>query len=82
MDYCFVKTTDDTEMLTVLVAKIYPYRAVFACPCNEKGPDEYVTARFAKWILNCGITQCTYLCDQERPPCDDAADYRLSQTLW
>ena len=65
MDYCFIRCLTDTENLTVLVAKLYPYSVIFACPCDEKGPDSYVTARFASWVRQCGITQCTYMCDQE-----------------
>ena len=65
MDHCFSRNRTDTENLTVLVAKLYPYSVICACPCDEKGPDSYVTARLASWIRQCGVTQCTYTCDQE-----------------
>ena len=52
-------------MLTVLVAKLYPYMVVFACPCEHKGDDEYVTKRMALWLQGCGVSQFTYMCDQE-----------------
>ena len=40
MDYAFLKSSDDPKFLTILVAKLYPYKAVFAVPCPAKGADE------------------------------------------
>ena len=65
MDYCFIRAITDSENMTVLVAKSYPYCLIFACPCDEHGPDNYVTPRFARFIRHRGITQCTFMCDQE-----------------
>ena len=35
MDYCFVRCANDTELLTLIVAKLYPQCVVCACPCEE-----------------------------------------------
>ena len=53
-------------LLTVLVAKLYPYQALFAVPCDHKGADPYATARLASFLEQSGVHQITYLCDQER----------------
>ena len=61
----FLRAADDTILLTVLVAKLYPSRPVFAVPCANKGVDPYVTSRLSKWLLNSGVTEMTHMCDQE-----------------
>ena len=65
MDYCFLKSNTDETILTVLVAKLYPFMAVFACPCKHKGDDDYVTKRLALWLQGCGVSNFTYMCEQE-----------------
>ena len=65
MDYCFIRAKDDTVLLTVLVAKLYPARAIFAVPCDTKGPDHYATYRLTSFLEHSGVHQLTYMCDQE-----------------
>ena len=36
-DYCFPKTSDDKIPLTVLVARVYPYKIIFAMAVPNKG---------------------------------------------
>ena len=50
LDYCFIKHAEDPEFLTVLVGRIYPSRAMFACPAQKKGADSHVTARLASFF--------------------------------
>ena len=67
LDYCFLRGRDDAVLLTVLVATLYPSRALFAVPCDTKGNDPYVTARLASFLEQSGVHQMTYMCDQEKP---------------
>ena len=64
-DYCFIKSQDDPKFLTVLVGKLYPFKAIFAVACPKKGPDQFVTRRFAGFLRQCCITRMTYMSDQE-----------------
>ena len=66
MDYCFVKSGDDPKFLTVLVGKLYPYKAVFAVACPQKGPDQYVTRRLAGFLRQCGINKLNYMRNFDR----------------
>ena len=65
MDYCVLKSNSDDTTLTVLVAKLYPLMAVFACPCEHNIDDDSVTKRLARWLQGCGVSSFTYMCDQE-----------------
>ena len=66
MDYCFVKSGDDPQFLTVLVGKLYPYKTVFAVACPKKGPDQYVTRRLAGFLRQCGINRMNYMRNFDR----------------
>ena len=65
LDDCFVEHAGDDRWLTVLVGRLYPSRAMFAAPCNQNGPDAHVTARLASFLRACGVSQLSYMCDQE-----------------
>ena len=39
LDYAFVKHAGDDAWLTVLVGRVYPSRALFAVPRDQRGPD-------------------------------------------
>ena len=54
-------------MITVLVARVYPYRAIFAVQSDAKGEDMYTVTRLASFIRHCGLERCVYMCDQETP---------------
>ena len=49
----------------MLVARLYPYRAIFAVRYDTKGEDLYAVTRLAFFLRHCGIVRCTYMCDQE-----------------
>ena len=59
MDYAFLKSADDPKFLTILVAKLYPFKTVFAVPCPAKGADKLVAARMAAFLRLTGVTQIT-----------------------
>ena len=59
-DYVFENATDE-DMVTVLVARIYPYRAIFAIQCDVKGEDPYAVTRLAVFLRNCGVVRCAYM---------------------
>ena len=50
LDYCFIKRAGDDRWLTVLVGRMYPSRAIFSVPCQQKGADAHVTARLASFF--------------------------------
>ena len=49
-DYCFVRKSDDEDLLTGLVGRLYPSRAVFASACAVKGPEDNVIHRLADFF--------------------------------
>ena len=65
VDYCFLKHSGEEKFLTVAVGRSYPSRAIFACPCSTKGADPYATRRMAAFFRSCGMTNFTFMCDQE-----------------
>ena len=65
MDYCFIKHAGDDKWLTVLVGRLYPSCAIFSVPCMQKGADPHVTARLASFLRSCGVSNMTYMSDQE-----------------
>ena len=65
LDYCFLKHAGDDAWLTLLVGKVYPSRALFAVPCEQKGPDAYATRRLAAFLRACGLNHFTFMADQE-----------------
>ena len=46
-DYCFPKHNDESDPMTVLVIRVYPYKFFFACSVNSKGRDPNVINRLA-----------------------------------
>ena len=65
-DYCFVRDTDDSECVTVLVARLYPSRAMLATVVDTKGPDATAVARLARFIRDTGYSKVIYKSDQEK----------------
>ena len=65
LDYCFLKHAQDERWLTVLVGRVYPSRCIFAVPCMKKGPDAFVTRRLAAFFRTCGLTNFSWMGDQE-----------------
>ena len=49
----------------MLVARIYPWRAIFAVQCDVKGNDTYAVTRLAVFLRHCGVVRCCCMCDQE-----------------
>ena len=64
-DYCFLRDKVDQDLLTVLVARLYPSRAVVAIPCDAKGVDEYAVSRLAAFLNKCGVERLVYMSDKE-----------------
>ena len=65
-DYCQLKDTDDgIEGITVLVARLYPARALLATVVDVKGPDDNAVARVANFIRDSGYSRMVYRTDQE-----------------
>ena len=53
-DYCYMRDCHDTELATVLVAKLYPARAMLAIVVDQKGLSQTVISRVAKFIKDSG----------------------------
>ena len=64
-DYCHVRDNQDEELATILVARLYPSKALLAVYCDQKGVDDYVITRLASFIRDTGYTKVVYKSDQE-----------------
>ena len=64
-DDCFPKHSDESDTLTVLVLRIFPYKLFLCCHVAAKGRDPVVVHRVAWFIKECGLTQLTYRADRE-----------------
>ena len=64
-DYCFPKNSDDSEPITVLVIKVYPYKLFFVCVVPAKGRIPEVVQRLARFIRECGLVHFTFRSDRE-----------------
>ena len=64
-DYCFPKHAEDTETLTVLVVRVYPYKLMMCCVVPGKGRAPSVVQRLARFIKECGLTHFVYRSDRE-----------------
>ena len=53
-DYCFVRDNDDDECVTILVARLYPSRAMLATVVDAKGPEHNAVARLSKFLRDSG----------------------------
>lgn len=49
----------------MLVGKMYPFRAVFACVVDMKGADEFAVHRLAEFLRATGVHHFAFKCDQE-----------------
>ena len=64
-DYCHMRDSQDSELAKVLVAKLFPARAILAVVVDQKGLSEMVTDRVAKFIKDSGYLKLAYRSDQE-----------------
>ena len=64
-DYCYLRDSVDQDLLTVLVARVYPWKMTFAMAVDAKGRDEDAIKRLASFIRTCGLAQFNYRSDQE-----------------
>ena len=65
-DYCQLKDSEDgLDGVQVLVARLYPARAILATVVSAKGPEENAVARVAKFIRDSGYAKMAYRTDQE-----------------
>ena len=61
-DYCFLRNSFEKDMITVPVARVYPYRAIFAVQSGAKGEDMHTVTRLATCIRHCGLERCVCIC--------------------
>ena len=47
VDYCYLRDGRDEDLLTCLVGRLYPSRALISVPCDVKGIDDYAIDRLA-----------------------------------
>ena len=64
-DYCFPKHTEDSDPLTLLVMRVYPYKLFMVCCVPSKGRNQMVIERIVRFIKDCGLTHFTYRSDRE-----------------
>ena len=63
-DYAFIRKPNE-DVVTMLVGRLYPSRAVFASVCDVKGPTDHTTNRLTEFLNESGISQLVYKSDQE-----------------
>ena len=66
-DYCFLKTTGDVVLQTVLVLRLYPYRLFYAVAVPSKGENMDVTSCVAKFINTTGSSSSSTDVTGHRP---------------
>ena len=74
-DDCHVRDSKDEELATILVARLYPSKALLAAYCDQKGVDDYAITRLAACVTDTGYTKVVYKSDQEsstRAMCEQA----------
>ena len=64
-DYAFPKHSDESDTLTLLVIRVYPYKLFFCCAVPSKGRHPEVVRRLERFIRECGLTHFTYRSDRE-----------------
>ena len=67
-DYAFVRQPGEA-LVTILVGRLYPSRAVFATVCDVKGPEDASINRLSDFFKESGITKVVYKNDQEPAIC-------------
>ena len=65
LDYCFLRDSNTTTLLTVLVVYVKPWRLYFALPVRAKGSDLPAIELLAKWLQDMSLTQFAYRSDRE-----------------
>ena len=66
-DYAFIRDADTEDMLTILVGRHYPSRALFATVCDQKGPSDKITVdRLCQFFRSVGAKDVVFKSDQER----------------
>ena len=65
-DYCFVRDSQDEELATLLVGRLYPSRSFFATVTDSKGgEDTAAIQRLSSFFKESGIQKLVYKTDQE-----------------
>ena len=64
-DYCFMRSSSDSVMLTCLVMRLYPYRLCLACGVTRRGTDPSVISRTARLINESCLDNFAYRCERE-----------------
>ena len=63
-DYCQVCGRKDEELATIMVARLYPSKALLAVYEDQKRVDDHVITRLAAFIRDTGYTKAVYKSDQ------------------
>lgn len=65
-DYGYIRDSKDQDLLTILVARVYPYRMTYSMVCDVKAYNRDAAQRLSDVIRQCGLQQFAYRRDQER----------------
>ena len=66
-NYCFVRDSETADLLTILVGRHYPSRALFAKVCEYKGQsDKQTVDRLCQFLRSTGAQDKVYKSDQEK----------------
>ena len=66
LDYCFLRDADTTNLLTVLVAYVKPWRLYYAFPVETKGADMPAIELLSRRLQDTTLT--TFACRSDKEP--------------
>ena len=64
-DYAFARNKGDDALVTLLIARLYPYGVYFVVLVPNKGIHQFVIDRFARFMNECGLIKFSYRADRE-----------------
>ena len=65
-DDCQIRNSREEDLATVLVARLYPDKAILGVICDNKGVAEIVIAPSTSFIKDTGYGKIVYNSDHER----------------
>ena len=65
LDYGFLRYMNTTNLLTVFVAYVKPWRIYYALPERSKGSDMPAIELLARWLQDMNLTNFVYRSDRE-----------------
>ena len=66
LDFCFVNTESDDDVLTILAMKEKPFQSVGATVLPDKSASEYAVATIIGYLDFCGHQEVMIKCGQEQ----------------